>query len=171
MPRATESAAEAGHVLELKREFAAPRELVFRAWTTAEMAKRWWGCNEFPASHMEMDVRPGGRWRACLRSDEGHEIWLGGEFVEISSPDRLIFTFVREAAPAIGIERVDTRITVVFTERAGRTSIHFRQEFFATVALRDSHETGWSTGMTRLDGILSDSADVLFSTTTSLTSP
>lgn len=161
MHPATESFSETRHVLELTREFAAPRELVFRAWTTAEMAKRWWGCNEFPASHMEMDVRPGGRWRACLRSDEGNEIWLGGEFVEVSSPGRLVFTFVREAAPAIGIERVDTRVSVVFTERAGRTSMNFRQEFFATTALRDSHETGWSTGMTRLDGILSESAGVL----------
>ena len=161
MHPAPDAAPVHGHVLELTREFAAPRELLFRAWTTAEMAKRWWGCTEFPASHMEMDARPGGRWRGCLRSDEGAEIWLGGEFVELNPPGRLVFTFVREAVPAIGIERVETRVTLVFTERAGRTSMSFRQEFFTSVALRDSHETGWSTGMTRLEGILSEVAVVL----------
>lgn len=149
-----------GRILELTREFAAPRELVFRAWTTAEMAKNWWGCNEFPASHMEMDARPGGRWRACLRSDGGAEIWLGGQFIEVNPPGRLVFTFVRDSSPAIGIERVETRVTLVFTERAERTVMSFRQEFFATADLRDSHHTGWSTGFARLDGILSESAVV-----------
>lgn len=149
-----------GHVLELTREFAAARELVFRAWTSAEMAKCWWGCNEFPASHMEMDARPGGLWRACLRSDDGAEIWLGGEFIEVKSPERLSFTFVRDAAPALGVERVETRVTVILTERAGRTLMAFRQESFASAELRDSHQTGWSTGFVRLDGILSETAVV-----------
>lgn len=164
MHLAPERKTNTGHVLELSREFAAPRELVFRAWTTAEMVKRWWGCNEYPASHMEMDARPGGLWRGCLQADDGAEIWLGGRFIEVRPPERLIFTFVRDAAPAIGIEQVETRITVSFTERAGRTTVSFRQEFFATAEIRDSHHTGWSTGFARLDGILSESAGVFFHT-------
>lgn len=151
-----------GHVLEFTREFAAPRALVFRAWTEAELAKRWWGCNEFPARHMEMDVRPGGRWRACLRSDDGGEIWLGGEFLDVTAPERLVFTFIRDAAPDLGIVRVDTRVSLRFEEKekAGRTVMHFRQEFFTTPELRNDHHTGWSTGFARLDGILSASTVV-----------
>jgi uncharacterized protein YndB with AHSA1/START domain len=143
-----------GHTLLMTRTFAAPRELVFRAWTTAEMVKNWWGCNEFPASHVEMDARPGGIWRGCLRSDNGGEIWLGGKFVEIVRPERLVFTFVREPAPGLGIEPVDTQVTLVFSESNGTTVMDFRQEFFSTAELRDSHRNGWTTGFDRLDEIL-----------------
>jgi uncharacterized protein YndB with AHSA1/START domain len=139
------------HILQITRTFAAPRELVFQAWTTAEIAKSWWGCNEFPASHMEMDVRPGGRWRSCLRSDDGKEIWLGGEFLEVLPPERLVFTFIREPAPELGLEPVDTRVTLVFTEIERQTILHFTQEFFDTSELKDSHYQGWSTGFQRLD--------------------
>lgn len=111
---------------------------------------------------MEMDVRPGGPWRACLRSDDGHEIWLGGEFLEVVAPERLVFTFIRDAAPEIGIVRVDTRVSLRFeeNEKSGRTVMHFRQEFFTTAELRNDHHTGWSTGFVRLDGILSASTGV-----------
>jgi uncharacterized protein YndB with AHSA1/START domain len=141
----------AGETLTITRTFAAPRDLVFQTWTTAEMAKSWWGCNQFPASFMEMDARPGGRWRGCLRSDDGKEIWLGGEFLEVIRPERLVFTFVREPAPELGLEPVDTRITITLNEDNGKTVMHFTQQFFETVELRDSHHVGWSTGFARLD--------------------
>ena len=144
------------HSLAFTREFAAPRELVFKAWTTAEMVKNWWGCNEFPASQMTMDARPGGGWRGCLRSDAGEEIWLGGKFIEVVRPERLVFTFVRDAAPAIGIEPVDTQVTLQFAERAGKTLMQFRQEFFASAELRDSHRGGWNTSLDRLTKQLAD---------------
>jgi len=142
-----------GHTLVFTRTFAAPRDLVFKAWTTAEMVKNWWGCIEFPASHMEMDARPGGVWRGCLRSDDGGEIRLGGKFIEIVRPERLVFTFVREPAPELGIEAVDTKVTVTFTQGVGGTVMDFRQEFFATPELCDDHRNGWITSFGRLDKI------------------
>ena len=144
---------QTGHVLTIEREFAAPRELVFKAWTSAAMAKNWWGCNEFPASHMEMDARPGGRWRGCLKADDGNEIWLGGKFIEVVPSERLVFTFVRDAAPGIGIESVDTRVTVLLTEHGRGTRMSFRQEFFVSPELCDNHRLGWTTGFARLDQI------------------
>jgi uncharacterized protein YndB with AHSA1/START domain len=142
-----------GHTLHITRTFAAPRELVFKAWTTAGMVKNWWGCNAFPASHMEMDARPGGAWRGCLRSDEGGEVWLGGKFIEVVRPERLVFTFIRDAAPAIGVEPVDTLVTVTFAEEKGKTLMRFRQEFFVSPELCNDHENGWATSFARLDGV------------------
>ena len=141
----------ASHTLAFQRTFAAPRALVFAAWTDAALAKNWWGCNQFPASHMEMDPRPGGLWRGCLRADDGREIWLGGKFLEVNRPERLVFTFLREPAPGLGLEPVNTQVTLTFTESAGKTIMDFRQEFFSTPELCDSHYTGWSTGFDRLD--------------------
>jgi uncharacterized protein YndB with AHSA1/START domain len=144
-------AGRSANTLIITRKFAAPRELVFKAWTTAEVVRNWWGCKEFPAGHMEMDARPGGAWRGCLRADDGREIWLGGKFIEIIRPERLVFTFVREAAPAIGVEPVDTRVTLTFAEDEGKTLMQFRQEFFVSAELRDDHGNGWSTSLARLD--------------------
>ena len=143
-----------GYALVFTREFAAPREMVFRAWTTAAMVKNWWGCGQFPACDVEMDARPGGAWRSCLRADNGDEIQLTGRFIEVVQPERLVFTFVRAAAPAIGVEPVDTRVTVTFTEQAGKTLMRFRQEVFTTTELRENHQDGWTTSFGRLDKIL-----------------
>lgn len=147
-----------GYALVFTRTFAAPRDLVFKAWTTAAMVKNWWGCGQFPACDVEMDARPGGVWRSCLRADNGDEIQLSGRFIEVVRPERLVFTFVRAAAPAIGVEPVDTRVTVNFTEQAGKTLVQFRQETFPTTALRDNHQDGWTTSFGRLDNILAAQA-------------
>ncbi|HEV2696006.1 MAG TPA: SRPBCC domain-containing protein [Verrucomicrobiae bacterium] len=139
--------------LQITRTFAAPRELVFKAWTNADMIKHWWGCKEFPACHMEMDARTGGAWRGCLRSEAGGEIWLEGKFIEVTPPERLVFTFIRKSAPEIGIEPVDTRVTATFTEAGGKTLLQMRQEIFPSVELRDDHGSGWNISFGRLDGI------------------
>ena len=56
--------------LVITRIFDAPRELVFKAWTEPERAVRWWGPQGFTTAHCEMDTRPGGTYRVCMRSSE-----------------------------------------------------------------------------------------------------
>lgn len=62
----------------ITREFAAPRELVFKAWT------------DFTTSHCAIDARPGGRWLSAMRSPEGHDFWSSGVFVELDAPARFV---------------------------------------------------------------------------------
>src|SRR5438105_3768540 len=52
--------------LVITRLLSAPRELVFAAFTDPKQLRRWWGPKDYPATHIEMDVRVGGRWRNCL---------------------------------------------------------------------------------------------------------
>ena len=47
----------------ITREFDAPRELVYKAWTTPELVKRWWHANRGEVTVAEIDLRVGGRWR------------------------------------------------------------------------------------------------------------
>jgi uncharacterized protein YndB with AHSA1/START domain len=47
----------------ITREFDAPRHLVYRAYTTPELLRRWWHANRAEITAVEMDVRVGGRWR------------------------------------------------------------------------------------------------------------
>src|SRR5205085_2306725 len=70
MGAAAKAMPSADRELTITRMFDAPRALVFKAWTDPGQVKSWWGPRDYPAMHLEMDVRPGGAWRGCLRSDE-----------------------------------------------------------------------------------------------------
>ncbi len=81
-------------VLIVARQFNAPRELIWKAWTDPVHAIHWWGPPFCPAVEMNMDVRVGGKWRHCLKSaEDGTFLWQHGGFKEIVPPERLVFTF------------------------------------------------------------------------------
>jgi uncharacterized protein YndB with AHSA1/START domain len=119
MTATAEAAATADRELVITRIFDAPRELVFKAWTDPRRAQSWWGPRDYPATHLEMDVRPGGVWRGCLRSNEtGKELFHGGVFREVAEPDRIVFTFAWEEA---GERDLETLVTMTFAEQDGKT--------------------------------------------------
>jgi uncharacterized protein YndB with AHSA1/START domain len=134
--------------LVITRVFDAPRDLVFKAWTDARQAKNWWGPRDYPATHLEMDVRPGGAWRGRLRSTaSGEELGLGGVFREVAPPERVVFTFAWEEEGERGLE---TLVTVTFAEQDGKTQMTFRQTPFQSIEERDGHRGGWSSSFDRL---------------------
>jgi uncharacterized protein YndB with AHSA1/START domain len=135
--------------LVITRVFDAPRDLVFKAWTDARHAKSWWGPRDYPATHLEMDVRPGGVWRGRLRStNDGKELGLGGVFREVVAPERVVFTFAWEEEGERGLE---TLVTVTFAEQDGKTRMTFRQTPFQSIEERDGHRGGWSSSFDRLE--------------------
>jgi uncharacterized protein YndB with AHSA1/START domain len=134
--------------LVMTRTFEAPRALVFRLWTDARHTRNWWGPSDYPATFLEMDVRPGGKWRGCLRSTEsGKELWQGGVFREVVPPERIAFTFAWEEEGERGLE---TLVTVSFAEEGGKTEMTFHQTPFQSVAERDGHRGGWTSSFDRL---------------------
>ena len=138
-----------GGELTITRTFDAPRALVFKAWTDPSHATRWWGPRDYPATHLEMDVRPGGAWRGCLRSNEtGKELWQRGVFREVFAPERIVFTFAWDAEGERGLE---TLVTVTFAEQDGKTRMTFHQAPFQSIAERDGHRGGWTSSFDRLD--------------------
>jgi len=142
----------AAHELTITRVFDAPRELVFKAWTDPSHVMMWWGPRDYPATHVEMDVRPGGAWRKCLRSIEtGRELWNGGVFREVVAPERLVFTFAWEEEGERGLE---TLVTVTFADEGGKTRMTFHQAPFQTVEERDGHRGGWTSSFDRLDDLI-----------------
>ena len=135
--------------LVITRIFMAPPALVFAAWTEPEHLAHWSGPEGFTTPHHEMDLRPGGRYRACLRSPEGEDHWVGGVYREIEPPTRLVMTHVWENVG--GQPGPETLVTVTFTEEgAGRTRMQFRQTGFTSKASRDGHEEGWSSSFDKL---------------------
>ena len=141
-------AAIAERELVITRAFDAPRALVFKLWTDPYHAMKWWGPRDCPAIYLDMDVRPGGAWRGCLRSTgTGKKLWQGGIFREVDPPYRLVFTFSWDEEGERGLETV---VTVTFTEREGKTLMTFRHAPFQSVEERDGHQGGWTSTFDRL---------------------
>lgn len=139
--------------LHLRRIFHAPRELVWRAWTQPEMMLAWYGPPEFPAVQAEQDLRPGGAWRACLRSaTEDRVLWHGGVFREVVPPERLVFSFKWESDDHEDGTPVNTLITVILAELpGGRTQLDFTQQGLKSEQSLTGHRHGWTTSFDRLD--------------------
>src|SRR3990170_183867 len=76
----------------ITREFDAPRHLVYRAWTTPELVKRWWAGRRGEMTLAEIDLRVGGAWRYVMVAAGGQEVAFHGEFREIVPNERIVST-------------------------------------------------------------------------------
>src|SRR5512134_3291527 len=113
----------------IRREFDAPKDLVYKAYTTPELVRRWWSAKRGEVTTCEIDLRVGGAWRYVMVADGGFEVAFHGEYREIVPNERIVSTEIYEGMPEG--EAVDT---VTFTEVDGRTTLsilvqHASREF------------------------------------------
>jgi uncharacterized protein YndB with AHSA1/START domain len=132
----------------ITREFDAPRHLVYRAWTTPELVRRWWNAKRGEVTTAEIDLRPGGRWRYVMVADEGVEVGFHGEYRELVPNERIVSTEVFEGMPQTpGEPEVGTLNTLTLTERDGRTTLEILVEA-PSKEIRDAIvESGMEAGM------------------------
>jgi uncharacterized protein YndB with AHSA1/START domain len=105
----------------ITREFDAPRRLVYRAWTTPELVRRWWSGHRGEMTVVEIDLRVGGRWRYVMVTNGGHEVAFHGEYQEIVPDERLVHTEIFEMPGAPEGEPAVNEVT--FSEVDGRTTL------------------------------------------------
>lgn len=79
----------ASEELVITREFDAPRELVWKAFTEPERLKEWWGPKGFTMVTNKVDLKPGGLYHYCMKSPQGDEMWGKLVYVEIKPPEHL----------------------------------------------------------------------------------
>ncbi len=104
--------------LQMTREFDAPRELVFKAYTNATLIPRWWGPRYLTTTVDKLEARSGGSWRFVQRAPDGGVHAFHGVYHEVSAPDRLVYTFEYEGMPGhVMLE------TVVFEDMGGKTRV------------------------------------------------
>jgi uncharacterized protein YndB with AHSA1/START domain len=126
----------------ITREFDAPRHLVYKAYTTPELVKRWWSGQRGEVTSVEIDLRVGGRWRYVMMASEGFEVAFHGEYREIVPDERIVSTEVFEGMP--GAEALDT---LTLTEVDGRTTMEILVQH-ATKEARDAHiDSGMELGL------------------------
>ena len=146
---ATEDALE----LVINRVFNAPRDLVWKAWTDPEMMKVWSAPRGFTIPRSEGELRVNGPWRATMVKPDGERLNLGGKYLEIKEPDRLVFThyWMDENDNPTGPETI---VTVTLTERGTKTEMNFRQTGFDSAGSREGHRGGWTECFDKLDELL-----------------
>ena len=102
----------------ITREFDAPAELIWKAWTTPELVRRWWHANRGEMTRCDIDLRVGGRWRYVMVAGGDFEVGFHGEFREIVPFERIVSTEVYEGFPDAGAVN-----TLTLTEVDGRTTM------------------------------------------------
>jgi uncharacterized protein YndB with AHSA1/START domain len=102
------------------REFDAPREHVFQAWTAPELLARWWGPEGFTNTFHEFDLRPGGTWRFVMHGPNGVDYPNHNVFAEIVPRERIVLDH---------LSNPEFRVTATFEDLEGRTRLTFRQRF------------------------------------------
>jgi len=135
----------------ITREFDAPPHLLWRAMTTPELVKRWWGGERGEVTIAEIDLRVGGAWRYVMVANGGFEVAFHGEYREIEPEARLVTTEVFEGA---GEDAEAALTTTTFTEADGVTTLDQVME----VSSRELRDGIIATGM---EGGMQESYDAL----------
>lgn len=136
----------------ITREFDAPKHLVYKAWTTPDLVKRWWSGNRGEMTIAEIDLRVGGVWRYVMVTDSGFEVAFHGEYREIVPNERIVSTEVYEGMP-----EGEALNTLTLTEVDGRTTLTVLVQHTSKED-RDAHinsgmEVGMQEGMDLLEQV------------------
>jgi uncharacterized protein YndB with AHSA1/START domain len=140
--------------IDISREFDAPRDALYRAWTDPELVKQWLGPDRYEMLIDEYDVRDGGRYRYVHRDPDGNEFGFHGVFHGTPSPEGFVQTFEFEGAPGhVSLDKL-----VLEDLGDGRTTARIHS-VYQSVEARDAMvssgmENGLNQGFARLDTLL-----------------
>jgi uncharacterized protein YndB with AHSA1/START domain len=141
--------------LVMKRAFAAPRKMVFDAYTKPELLRRWLGVSDgWKLDVCEVDLREGGAYRWVWRNTDGRTMGMGGVYREISAPDRLVCTEKFDQSWYEG----EGLVTATFVEVGGTTTLTVTMRYESTATrdgvLASPMEKGVSASYDRLEEML-----------------
>jgi uncharacterized protein YndB with AHSA1/START domain len=142
--------------LFITREFDAPRELVFKAFTDPKLYVQWIGLRGLTTTLETFEPRSGGSWRFIQKDESGNEFAFHGVNHEVLPPERIIDTFEFEGLPEKGHVILET---ARFEELPNNRTKVVSQSVFQSVADRDGMvqsgmEEGVNDSYDRLDELL-----------------
>jgi uncharacterized protein YndB with AHSA1/START domain len=153
-------------LIKIVRDFAAPRRLVYRAYTTPDLIKRWWNARRGEVTVAEVDLRVGGKWRYVMVTPEGVDVGFHGEYREIVRDERLVATEIFEGMPDLELSREQLEAsaalnTAVFTERDGTTTLTIVSEYPSREVRDMVIQSGMEAGMQDAMELLEEVAALL----------
>jgi uncharacterized protein YndB with AHSA1/START domain len=137
----------------ITREFDAPPELVYKAWTTPEIVRQWWAGRRGEMQVVDIDLRVGGTWRYVMLAHGEFEVAFHGEYREIVPGERIVTTEVYEGAPPAP-EDDEVLNVITFTEVDGRTLL----ELLVKTPSKEVRDTIVNSGM---EGGLQEQMEIL----------
>ena len=143
--------------IHVTRVFDAPAALLFKAHTTPELVKQWWGYPEDEWLVCEVDLQVGGKWRWATRHNGELDVAFHGEYLEIDAPTRLVYTEVYEGAPVPDPDALATTNTVVFEEVDGVTTMtsitECPDQFTRDAIIESGMEHGMQVSYDRMEAV------------------
>ncbi len=153
MIHSLEVAPEGDRFLRLRRDFAAPLPLLWRAYTEPALLKRWMGAQGWPLTHCEMELREGGNLRWVWSGPHG-EMGLSGHFREVRAQERIVHTELFDEDWTGG----ETVVTLCFEDCDGGARLDMLIEYASEAARAGALQSGMTDGMeetyARLDELL-----------------
>jgi uncharacterized protein YndB with AHSA1/START domain len=152
----------------ITRVFAAPREMVWKAWTDPKALAQWWGPRKLTTTVEQMDVRPGGAYKFVMQIPDGPRYPMKGIYREVVEPERIVYTvdtsehppewhemILKNLPPGSPLKRVGSGFhTITFAEQDGKTRVTIRATFESTdlrnAFTRMGMTTGWSQSLDKL---------------------
>lgn len=151
--------ASKGEVL-IQRTFAAPRALVWQAWTDVEQLQLWHAPHGCDIHFARFDFRAGGGFLSRISNPSFGDCWCVGAYLEIVEPERIVYQMAvadsegnRVKSASVGHDvdwPEETTVTVIFEERDGQTHLTLRQNVSEELAKRTGAYPSWLQMLDRL---------------------
>jgi uncharacterized protein YndB with AHSA1/START domain len=140
-------------ILRVERTFKAPAQAVFEAWTSPELLRRWWPAGpDWETPVAEVDARVGGKLRLVMRNPSGEEFGGGGEYIEISPPHRVVFTWTWDGHEGHrGTQLVEVELD---EQEDGTTTLLLTNRGLEDEEARRLHREGWERSFDNLERAL-----------------
>lgn len=143
--------------LLLERVVDVPRALVWRAWTTPELLKKWFVPRPWQVIECEVDLRPGGIFRTMMQSPEGEKFPTGGCYLEVVENERLVWT--EALGPGFRPQEKNGEVPTItailtFTDEGAATK-YTAHVLHQSPEAREQHETlgffdGWNAALDQM---------------------
>jgi uncharacterized protein YndB with AHSA1/START domain len=153
-------------VLQVRRTFPASRERVFQAWIDPKLLRQWLTGPRGRSPHAQVDARVGGEFRISIKTraselfgilpGQTDAVHMVGRYLEITPPERLVFTLGWEEFPTMNLEPDATTVTVEFNERGDETEVVLTHERQPSRRMRAFHRYGWSGSLRKLERLLTE---------------
>jgi uncharacterized protein YndB with AHSA1/START domain len=139
--------------LQIKRFINAPPARVYAAWTDPAQLKQWWGPEGVRTRNFAADTQAGGKYRWNLINQEGEEMSVFGEYLELVPGKKIVFTWKWDDDDVW--ENRNSIVTVELSDREGGTELLLKHEQLPSEESRDRHNDGWNSVLDRLEKFFS----------------
>lgn len=126
--------------LQLRRVYAAPRERVFRAWIEPESLQKWFRPSGIGVTVMHMEPQVGGSYQFETVSPDGARIITSGRYLEVSFPEKLVFTWLVSTQ-----QGQETVVTIEFIDHGASTELILTHDRFLPGTSLTLFRQGWTS--------------------------